>query len=92
MKLKPSTALYQRQRICFHQKRTAFGVYLFSSLFYVADNFIWFPGDNVTIFLGVDEGGGGVATVIVGLSFAVKIPSGKIRIYPCVVTALQEPQ
>lgn len=38
------------------------------------------------------EGGGGVATVIVGLSFAVKIPSGKIRIYPCVVTALQEPQ
>lgn len=30
---------------------------------------IWFPGDNVAIYLGVDEGG--VAAVIVGLSSAV---------------------
>lgn len=57
---------------------------------------IWFPGDNVTIYLGVDGGGWKVAVVIaviVGLSFAMKIPPGKKKwIHHCPVTTSQEPQ
>lgn len=45
---------------------------------------IWFPGDHVAIYMGVDNVGK-VTAIVVGLSSAIKTPSGKemdVRLLP----------